>query len=79
MAMHAGEIAKLAHIDLENFRVAPTKRDRLFGQLVGKTVHPKLTATIAVTAFVSLLRADFFSDEIFRRPEAGNAGPRNRT
>ena len=41
MAMHAGEIAKLAQIDLENFGSRTTKRDRLFGQLVRETVHDR--------------------------------------
>ena len=41
MAMHAGEIAKLAHIDLKNVGSRTTKRDRLFGQLVRETVHSR--------------------------------------
>ena len=39
MTMHAGEIAKLAHVHLKNFRAAAAKRDRLLAQLVQETVH----------------------------------------
>ena len=31
MAMHAGEIAKLAHVDLQDFRAPAAERKRTFG------------------------------------------------
>src|SRR5204863_3532405 len=39
VTMHAGEIAKLAHIDLKNFSTSTTKRDRPLRQLLRKMIH----------------------------------------
>jgi hypothetical protein len=40
VAMHAGEIAELAHIDLKNFWTNTTERDRMLGKFLGKPIHP---------------------------------------
>jgi len=40
MAMHTGEIAKLANIDLKNLGAPPTKRDRILYELLRKPIHP---------------------------------------
>jgi hypothetical protein len=44
MAMHAREIAKLAHVNLKNFRSRTTERDRLLAQLLRETVHVKINS-----------------------------------
>src|SRR5262245_43488019 len=44
MAMHAGEIAKLTQINLENFRARTAERNRLLAQLVRETVHSKINS-----------------------------------
>ena len=78
MAMHAGEIAKLADIDLKNFGRARRSEIDCSVSLCAKRFIPKSTTTIAVGAFVSLLGVGFFSCEIRRKPEADNARSRNR-
>jgi len=42
--MHAGEIAKLAHVNLKNFRSRTAERDRLLAQRVRETVHVKISS-----------------------------------
>jgi len=39
MAMHTGEIANLANIDLKNLGTPPTKRDRTLRELLHKPIH----------------------------------------
>jgi hypothetical protein len=39
MAMHAGEIAKLPHVDLQNLRAGATKRDIFLSKSDSKSVH----------------------------------------
>ena len=59
MAMHAGEIAKFAHIDLENFGTRPAERERTFGQASGRIDSYKSAATAAVATaekFISFSR-----------------------
>src|SRR4029450_8428995 len=43
MAMHAGEIAKLAHVDLKNFRARPAQRHRVFSQPLRETIHANIS------------------------------------
>src|SRR4029078_3898597 len=71
MTMHAGQIAKLAHVNLKNFRSRTTKRDRLLAQLVRETVHRKNSvATIAIRAFVSGVCRETVCDQLaaFAKP-----------
>src|SRR5215471_21326054 len=59
MAMHAGEIAKFAHIDLENFGTRPAERERTLGKCLGESIHHKSAAPSAVAAaqkFISFSR-----------------------
>jgi len=39
MAMHTGEIANLANIDLKNLEAPPTKRDRILREFLRKPIH----------------------------------------
>src|SRR5262249_48656709 len=48
MAMDAGEIAKLTHVDLKNFGTRPTEGERTFGKCLGESIHYKSAATAAV-------------------------------
>jgi hypothetical protein len=50
MAMHAGEIAKLAHVNLKNFRSRTTERDRLLAQLARETVHSEISSNYEIVS-----------------------------
>src|SRR5262245_61288018 len=39
MAMHAGEIAKLAHVDLQDFRAPAAEQERTFDERLCKSIH----------------------------------------
>src|SRR5712691_8735279 len=39
VAMHAGEIAEFAHVDLKNFRTRATKHDVVLSKAFSKSVH----------------------------------------
>ena len=41
MAMHAGQVTKLAHIDLQDLRLRVSQRQRMLGQPLGETVHAR--------------------------------------
>ena len=57
MAMHTGEIANLANIDLKNLGAPPTKRDRILREFLRKPIHPlRSTATAAIAALVCSAR-----------------------
>src|SRR5215468_2573091 len=45
VTMHAGEIAKLAHVDLKNFGTSTTQRQRVLHQFLRKPIHSKSAAT----------------------------------
>jgi hypothetical protein len=47
MTMHAREIAKLTHVDLENFWTRPPKREGPLGKRLGESIHYKSAATAA--------------------------------
>ena len=40
MAMCAGEIAELTHVDLKNFWTSTTEQDRMLGKFLRKPIHP---------------------------------------
>jgi hypothetical protein len=40
MAMHTGEIAELAQVDLKNFWMSATEQDRMLGKFLGEPIHP---------------------------------------
>src|SRR5215470_1841986 len=44
MAMHAGQIAKLAHVDLQNLRASAAKRKGTVGKRLGKPIHLQVTS-----------------------------------
>src|SRR5215471_12643820 len=50
MAMHAGEIAKFAHVDLENFGTRAAERERTLDKCLGESIHHKSAAPPAVAA-----------------------------
>jgi hypothetical protein len=56
MAMHAGEIAKLAHVYLKNFRAPTPERDGIIRQFLSKAIRPLLPEN----AFLSV-RFDHFA------------------
>src|SRR5438105_14039069 len=70
MAMHAGEIAKLAHVDLQDFRAPAAKRERTFGKPLGESIHCKSAATAAVATtekVISFCRCCMDSKKIHER------------
>src|SRR5690242_1874844 len=70
MAMHAGEIAKLTSVDLENFSAPAAKRERTFGKRLGESIHYKPAATAAVATaekVISSCRCSMESKKIQER------------
>src|SRR5262245_30710160 len=55
MAVHAGEIAKLAHVNLKNFGACTTEPDQFFAQFVRETVHPKFNSSFCRHSICCLL------------------------
>src|SRR6516225_1762673 len=50
VAMHTGEVAKLAHVHLKNFWPPAAQRNRMLRKLLSETIHLESTATAAVAA-----------------------------
>jgi NAD(P)H-hydrate repair Nnr-like enzyme with NAD(P)H-hydrate dehydratase domain len=48
MTMHAGEIAKLTDVDLKNLGARAAERERTVSKRLGKSIHYKSAATVAV-------------------------------